>query len=156
MNFSAFRHFGSRGSFFAQSNPIIVSHREEVMRLRNFGREFRARIFNSRRFEGVKYIILEFGAGTRRSSKNSLPFLSYHVPVITTVIATMSISFHRPCTASLRNRDFPRPFVTLGISCRGSRRVKPRVNCLGPIQISFYVFYVGMQIKIRCGEQRKQ
>lgn len=135
-NFSALHRFGSHERSLVQSNPV-VSHREEVTAI---SEEFPRENFQ---FSPFRLPQDESHSDSRNSDPQSvLLFLSCHVSVITTAaITTMSISFHRPRTPSLRNRDFPRPFVTLGISCRGSHGAKPRMNCLDPIQVSFYVFF---------------
>jgi len=142
MNFSTFYHFESHGVFqISVSNHSVNFHNEKVMRIHDF------RGISAWKF--AIFAVLAFGQWVNHSDseresedpQSVLLFLSCHVSMITTMITTMSISFHRLCTTSLRNRDFPWPFVTLGISCRGPRRVKPRVNCLDPIQVSFYVFF---------------
>jgi len=138
--FLSFRVSRSLSDLSFQSNSVNPHH-EKVMRIHDFRRIFA--------WKFAVFAVLAFGQWVNHSDleresedlQSVLLFLSCHVSMITTMITTMPISFHRPCTTSLRNRDFPRPFVTLGISCRGSRRVKPRVNCLDPIQISFYVFF---------------
>lgn len=131
--------FGSRGSFFVQSNPV-VSHREEVMRFREFRRISAWKIsifavFGSRRvnYSGTRilkafyfFFLVTYRWSPRRSQRCRVPFADH---------------------APLRNRDFPRPFVTLGISCRGSRRVNRAWIVLTQFEYpSTFSFCIGMQV----------